>query len=106
MAVCRGSRRRRCFSGVAGMTGGGQSTMTMTEQAIFKRVATAYDLFRLKRSRVISTGCGGARSFLEDMARCGVGEFVLIDPDVVEEPNIATQHVYLEEIGRPKVDVL
>jgi hypothetical protein len=80
--------------------------MTMTEQAIFTRVATAYDLFRLKRSRVISTGCGGARSFLEDMARCGVGEFVLIDPDVVEEPNIATQHVYLEEIGRPKVDVL
>ncbi len=73
---------------------------------IFKRVATAYDLKHMRSSRIISIGCGGAAAFLEDMARCGVGEFVLIDPDVVEEPNIATQQVYLEDVGRPKVDCI
>jgi tRNA A37 threonylcarbamoyladenosine dehydratase len=78
--------------------------MNMTNRDIFKRVETAYDLECMRTSRIISVGCGGARSFLEDMARCGVGQFVLIDPDVVEEVNIATQHVYLDDIGRPKVD--
>jgi ThiF family len=78
----------------------------MTNPNVFKRVVTAYDLPRMKCSRIIAVGCGGARSFLEDMARCGVGQFVLIDPDVVEEPNIATQQVYVEEIGRAKVDCI
>jgi hypothetical protein len=78
----------------------------MTNPDIFKRVTAAYDLPRMQRTRIISIGCGGARSFLEDMARCGVGEFGLIDHDVVEEQNIATQQVFLEDIGRPKVDCI
>jgi hypothetical protein len=76
------------------------------ENTIFKRVESSYDLERMKCTRIIAVGCGGAASFLQDLARCGVGEFVLIDPDVVEEPNIATQQVFLEDIGRPKVDCL
>ena len=40
------------------------------------------------------------------MARCGVGEFVLIDPDVVTESNLATQQAYRRDIGRPKVECL
>lgn len=78
----------------------------MTEKNIFQRVKTSYDLSRMSRSRIISVGCGGARSFLEEMARCGVGEFVLIDWDFVEEKNVGTQHVFLEDIGRPKVDCI
>src|SRR6059058_4025735 len=78
----------------------------MTEANIFQRVETSYDLSRMQQSRIISVGCGGARSFLEEMARCGVGEFVLIDWDVVEEKNVGTQHVFLEDIGRPKVDCI
>lgn len=78
----------------------------MATDAIFQRVATAYDLERMRRSRLVTVGCGGARSFLEDMTRAGVGEFVLIDPDVVEAPNIGTQQVYRDDIGRPKVDVI
>jgi len=78
----------------------------MKNNALFQRVTTAYDLDRLQQCRIISVGCGGAASFLEDMARCGVGEFVLIDPDSVEEPNIATQQTYIKDIGRPKVECL
>ncbi len=80
--------------------------MSMTNQGLFRRVETAYDLERMRQTRIISIGCGGARSFLEDMARCGIGGFVLIDPDVVEEQNIATQQVFLEDVGKPKVDCI
>ena len=73
---------------------------------IFQRVQTAFDLERLQQSRIISVGCGGAALFLEELARCGVGEFVLIDPDLVEKPNIATQQTYIDDIGRSKVDCI
>src|SRR5947209_20282406 len=78
----------------------------MMRNSIFQRVETAYDLKRMQGSRIISIGCGGAASFLEDLARCGIGEFVLIDPDIVEESNIATQQTYLADIGSPKVDCI
>jgi len=76
----------------------------MTGERIFQRVHTAYNLERLWRSRIIGAGDGGAIQFYEDMARAGVGQFVQIDPDVVEEPNIGTQQVYLDDIGKPKVE--
>lgn len=72
----------------------------------FRRVASAYDLERLAKSRVIYIGVGGAAGFIEDMARAGVGEHVLIDPDIVSEANLATQQVYRRDIGRPKVDCI
>lgn len=73
---------------------------------VFRRVRNAYDLRRLSRSRVIYVGTGGAASFIEDMTRSGIGEHVLIDPDVVAESNIATQQVYRKDMGRPKVDCI
>jgi proteasome lid subunit RPN8/RPN11 len=72
----------------------------------FDRVSQAYDLARLAEARVVAVGVGGAAAFIEDLARCGVGEFVLIDPDLVSESNIATQQVYRRDIGRPKVAAL
>ena len=72
----------------------------------FDRVSDAYELARMARSRVVAAGLGGAAGFIEDLARCGVGEFVLIDPDVVAESNIATQQVYRKDIGRRKVTAL
>src|SRR5262249_45172427 len=72
----------------------------------FRRVRGAYDLDRLAHSRVIYVGAGGAASFIEDVARTGLGEHVLIDSDVVSESNIATQQVYRKDIGRPKVDCI
>ena len=69
----------------------------------FDRVARAYDLKHLAACRLIYIGAGGAAGFIEDMARAGLGEHVLIDPDIVSETNLATQQVYRKDIGRPKV---
>ena len=69
----------------------------------FDRVMGAYDVDWLVRCRIVAVGCGGAREALEGLARIGVGQFVLIDPDIVTGPNLATQAVYRRELGRPKV---
>jgi molybdopterin/thiamine biosynthesis adenylyltransferase/proteasome lid subunit RPN8/RPN11 len=76
------------------------------ELPIFARVQSAYDLDRLQQTRVVAIGCGGAAEFVEALARAGVGEFVLCDPDIVSHSNVATQQVYRRDIGRAKVDCL
>lgn len=79
------------------------TTRASTDQAWLARVAEAADMRRLATSRVVASGVGGARSALEDLARSGVSQFVLIDPDRIEAANIATQHVHRDELGLPKV---
>lgn len=81
-------------------------TPAVTPDATFERVRTAYDLPRLAASRCVAIGAGGAASFLEELARTGVGEFVLVDPDIVGETNLATQQVYRADLGRSKVECL
>lgn len=78
---------------------------TETDEA-FVRVCAAYDLTHLVRCRAVCVGAGGAAGFIEDLARCGVGEFALIDPDIIELPNIARQMVYRRDAGRRKVEAL
>ena len=75
-------------------------------EKIFARVRSSYDLPRMFDSTVVCVGCGGSASFLLDLARTGVGRFVLVDGDRVSETNLATQHVYLSDVGRYKVDAL
>ncbi|TWU21307.1 HesA/MoeB/ThiF family protein [Bythopirellula polymerisocia] len=70
------------------------------------RVHEAYDLARLAASRLVFIGVGGIRDTVLYCARAGVQEFILIDPDVVSESNIATQGVYRDEIGLPKVEAV
>lgn len=70
----------------------------------FRRVEHAYHLDRLAKCRVVAVGVGGAAQFLEDLARCGVGQMVLIDGDTVSETNLATQQTYRRDLGRSKVD--
>lgn len=72
----------------------------------FARVHDAYHLPTMAGSRVIAVGCGGSAAFLEDMARAGVGEFVLIDPDRVALENVGTQQVYRSDLGRGKADAI
>jgi hypothetical protein len=43
---------------------------------------------------------------LEDSARAGLGQFVLIDNGRVERCNLATQAYFVEDIGKPKVEVV
>jgi proteasome lid subunit RPN8/RPN11 len=79
---------------------------TFRKDPAFARVVEAYDLDRLASSRVVCIGCGGAAGFIEDLARAGVGDFVLVDPDRISIENIATQSVRRSDIGRSKATVL
>lgn len=72
----------------------------------FNRVELAYNLDIMFSSRIICVGTGGAASWIEELARAGLGQFVLIDDDIVSETNLATQQTYRCDIGRPKVDCL
>jgi proteasome lid subunit RPN8/RPN11 len=86
-------------------TGRDETVMAQLDET-FDRVTDAYDLGRMARARVVAVGVGGAATFVEELTRCGVGEFVLIDGDIVSASNIATQQVYRKDIGRAKVTAL
>lgn len=55
---------------------------------------------------IVCVGTGGARSFLENCARSGFRNYVLMDADVVSASNVATQGVFVSEIGKKKVEVI
>lgn len=55
---------------------------------------------------LIFIGAGGARSAIENFARCGFRNYILIEADTVGESNIATQAVYISEMGKKKVDAI
>lgn len=77
-----------------------------TNRSTLDRVQDAYDLKMLAQSRVILVGTGGARGYAEDLARTGLGEIVLIDPDTSSATNVGTQAAYLDDIDMPKVTAL
>ena len=73
---------------------------------IFARVQSCCPQSALRKKTVVVIGCGGSRQFVEELARCGVGRFVLIDGDTVALSNLSTQQAYLCEVGHSKVEVL
>ncbi|MCY3785952.1 MAG: ThiF family adenylyltransferase [bacterium] len=76
------------------------------DPATFLRASTSYELAIMANTRVVLVGVGGAAQHAEHLARCGIGELVLVDPDRVEPPNVATQQAYLRDAGRSKVGAL
>jgi len=75
-------------------------------QERFARISSLYPLKALSRKTAVCIGLGGTRAFVEELARSGVGSFVLIEGDTVAATNIATQQVYASEIGRNKAEVI
>ena len=63
--------------------------------------------YRLFRSKAVIIGCGGLGGYvIEELARLGVGNLVLIDSDVIEEHNLNRQILSTADvINRPKVEV-
>lgn len=61
----------------------------------------------LKKSKVAVIGVGGVGGFaLEALVRSGVGEFLIVDKDIVDITNLNRQIIAtMETIDRPKVDV-
>lgn len=81
-------------------------TDPMSQDETFARISTAIPLDHMKECTIVGVGCGGARGFYEDMARCGVGKFLLIDGDTSSRSNIASQNGYISEIGKSKASVV
>jgi molybdopterin-synthase adenylyltransferase len=63
--------------------------------------------YRLFRSKAVVVGCGGLGGYIiEELARLGVGNLVLIDSDVIEEHNLNRQILSTAAVlNRPKVEV-
>lgn len=61
---------------------------------------------KVRNKVIVCVGGGGSRGFLQDLARHGFMKFVIFDGDIVSESNVATQQVYVSEIGKKKVDVI
>jgi molybdopterin/thiamine biosynthesis adenylyltransferase len=64
-----------------------------------------YWLERLREAEVTIVGAGGSGcAAAEALVRAGIGSLHLIDPDVVELPNLSRQSLYTEaDIGLPKL---
>ena len=62
---------------------------------------------KIQNSKVAIFGIGGVGSYVvEGLARAGIGSFILIDKDVVDETNINRQIIATKKtIGIPKVEV-
>lgn len=82
-----------------------QTVPAVTSRECFAKVSSIYPDHVLDKV-IICIGTGGARSFLENCARCGFRNFVLIDADIVSPSNVATQGVFVSEIGKKKVEVI
>ena len=63
---------------------------------------------KLKEAKVAVFGLGGVGSFVcEGLARSGVGNFILVDFDRIDESNINRQLIAtVNTIGRYKVDLM
>lgn len=71
----------------------------------FKKVESLYPDHVLDKV-IVCIGTGGARSALENFARSGFRNYILMDADIISETNIATQGVFISEMGKKKVEVI
>lgn len=70
----------------------------------FTRVAGTIDPDIMRRATVALVGCGGGRRKAELLAHTAVGRIILIDPDIVEGRNPATQGHRYADLGKLKVE--
>lgn len=73
----------------------------------FWRQQDIIDLERLNRQPFTLIGAGGIGSYVAAaLAKMGVTDLTVYDPDVVEEHNLPNQNYRLSDVGRPKVEAL
>lgn len=78
---------------------------TVESNKYFTKVQNLYPDHVLDKV-IICIGTGGARSALENFARSGFRNYILMDADIVSPSNVATQGVFISEMGKKKVDVI
>ena len=74
----------------------------------FSKVVGEDNVKLLNKKCVLVIGVGGVGGYVvESLVRSGIGKFILVDFDVLDETNINRQIIALEStIGLKKVDVL
>lgn len=76
-------------------------------QSIFSRNKGILETAVMNSKRVIILGCGSVGSLVAmELARAGVGNFVLADPDTMEYHNICRHQCGIEDVGDLKVNAL
>jgi molybdopterin/thiamine biosynthesis adenylyltransferase len=70
------------------------------------RIKHALDTVKTQRAHVTAFGAGASTTLLGNLARCGIEQFTLSDPDRIEPVNIARQGHREDQIGRFKVDAV
>ena len=77
------------------------------ESDLFSRHSGLLETSALLQSGVIVCGCGSVGSMAAlDLARSGVGRFLLIDPDVLAIENLSRHQCGLADVGRRKVEAV
>jgi hypothetical protein len=71
-----------------------------------QRLEGSVDTRLMRDAKVVCVGIGGANGICESLVRSGLGHIVLVDFDNVDSNNLVTQGYYIDDIGKPKVDVL
>lgn len=76
-------------------------------QSIFSRNKGILETDRMAQKRVVILGCGSVGSLVAmELARAGVANFLLADPDIVEYHNICRHQCGIEDVGDLKINAL
>ncbi len=77
------------------------------ESDITSRNKGIVDNLHLKDSYALIVGCGSVGSFIAlELAKCGVGNFILVDNDIFSYHNISRHQCGVLDVGKRKVDVI
>ena len=76
-------------------------------QSIFSRNKGILETDTMSKKKVIVLGCGSVGSLVAmELARAGVGHFLLVDSDIVEYHNVCRHQCGIEDVGDLKVNAL
>ena len=76
-------------------------------QNIFSRNKGILETDKMDHKRAVILGCGSVGSLVAmELARSGVGHFLLADPDVMEYHNICRHQCGIEDVGDLKINAL
>tara|TARA_R110002049_G_scaffold167265_5_gene333471 strand:+ start:11754 stop:12698 length:945 start_codon:yes stop_codon:yes gene_type:complete len=72
----------------------------------FTRIENVIDIPTIQTKVVTIVGAGGSAPLIENLTRCGVQHWKLVDPDLIENVNISRQGHSPADIGMPKVNAV
>ena len=76
-------------------------------QSIFSRNSGILETDVMREKRAVILGCGSVGSLCAmELARAGVGHFLLADPDIVEYHNVCRHQCGIEDVGDLKINAL